>query len=227
MRHKWLIKDNNNSIIVFFNGWGMDETPFNFLKSNKYDVICFYDYCDLNIEKTLIDSINAYESICLAGFSMGVFVAGVLAKNFKKKCFSLAINGTMLPIDDKYGIPPTMYQATLDNLSELTIDKFYRRMFISKEYFEVFLLNRPERAVDNQKNELNKLKEMIFELQIEEKNSFFFDRAIISDYDKIIPSANQLEFWKNRLDFAVIKEGHFPFYIWNSWDEVIDYAIQN
>ena len=48
MEYKWLSQKNNNKLIIFFNGWGMDEFPVKHLASDDYDIIMFYKYHSLH-----------------------------------------------------------------------------------------------------------------------------------------------------------------------------------
>ena len=50
MKYKWLNKHQNNNIIVFFNGWGMDESVVHHLDFSDYDVVMFYDYNNLETD---------------------------------------------------------------------------------------------------------------------------------------------------------------------------------
>ena len=50
MKYKWLNQKNNQKLIVFFNGWGMDEFVVNHLQAEEYDVLMFYDYNSLTID---------------------------------------------------------------------------------------------------------------------------------------------------------------------------------
>ena len=50
MKYKWLVKKNNKSLIIFFNGWGMDESVVRHLESGSYDVLMFYDYNTLELD---------------------------------------------------------------------------------------------------------------------------------------------------------------------------------
>ena len=73
MKYKWLNKKENNELIIFFNGWGMDESVVNHLDYENYDVLMFYDYnsleTDFNFEK-----IKNYKKH-LISWSMGVMTA--------------------------------------------------------------------------------------------------------------------------------------------------------
>ena len=50
MKYKWLNNGQNDEVIVFFNGWGMDEAVVRHLLFDAYDVIMFYDYNNLDTD---------------------------------------------------------------------------------------------------------------------------------------------------------------------------------
>ena len=50
MKYKWLNRGENNKIILFFNGWGMDENVVKHLDCEDYDVLMFYDYNTLETD---------------------------------------------------------------------------------------------------------------------------------------------------------------------------------
>ena len=123
MEYKWLNKKNNKKLIVFFNGWGMDENVVKHLKPEDYDVIMFYDYNNLDMDLSLLEE---YEQKHLVSWSMGVMTATLF--NIKYNT-STAINGTLKPIDDKFGIPVKIYDLTLNNFNQNSSQKFIQNMF--------------------------------------------------------------------------------------------------
>ena len=50
MKYKWLNRENNDKLIVFFNGWGMDECVVKHLYPDDYDVLMFFDYTTLETD---------------------------------------------------------------------------------------------------------------------------------------------------------------------------------
>jgi biotin synthesis protein BioG len=219
MKSFWLVKNNTNKLILFFNGWGMDEQPFSHLSSNEYDVITFYDYSDFSIDEDIISEVNEYDEIVIISFSMGVYVGCIASKQFKEADFAIAINGTLNPIDDLYGIPVKNFDFTLKTLSDKNLKDFYRNMFNADEDFESFWTKRPKRDLQNQKDELLVLKNLISE-NIEYKN--IYDLAIISTNDKIFPPSSQKKYWQNTKTISVpIDEGHYPFYNWEEWEDIL------
>lgn len=43
MNITWLEKKDSDSLIIFFNGWGMDEHSISHLKNDEYDILMFND----------------------------------------------------------------------------------------------------------------------------------------------------------------------------------------
>ena len=87
MEYKWLNRENNEKLIVFFNGWGMDECVVNHLQAENYDVLMFYDYNRLETDFDF-SVLNAYSKKYLIAWSMGVYVSNLFyetLKNFDKK----------------------------------------------------------------------------------------------------------------------------------------------
>lgn len=224
MQYKWLHQKNNKKLILFFNGWGMDEKPFLFLESDSFDVLMLYDYSDLNVD--IRHLLKDYSQYYLIAWSMGVWVSYYFMDNinidFDKR---LAINGSLLPIHEDYGINPQIYDATLDNFSEKNRDRFFRRMFSSKNEFEDFMTNKPARSLTSQKTELIFWKEKLLKKEMklcEIKNPF--ERIWIGKKDKIIPYGSQNRFWVHfSSSLKIIEEnyGHFPFYNFRKWDDFL------
>ncbi len=218
MKAVWLYKDNGQTAILFFNGWGMDEHPFAPLRSSGYDVLICYDYRKTNNTSEVVSMLKGYTSIILIAWSMGVAYAQKAFQSTSEmfsKC--IAINGTLCPIDDNLGIPRQTFFATLDTLSENTVSKFYKRMCRSKINVDEFLSNMPTRPVVEQQEELQIIAENSDCLGVEE--SIYTD-CIISKKDFIIPTENQLNFWQD-IPVHQIDSFHFPFYHWKDWREIV------
>ena len=56
MKYKWLNRRENKKIILFFNGWGMDENVVKHLDSEDYDVLMFFDYKTLDTDFDLLNN---------------------------------------------------------------------------------------------------------------------------------------------------------------------------
>ena len=182
MKYKWLSRKNNQKLIIFFNGWGMDEFVVNHLQAEEYDVLMFYDYNSLTIDFDL-KTLGRYSEKYLVAWSMGVMIATLFNIDYVSKT---AINGTLKPIDDNYGIPKRIYNLTLRGFSPKGAEKFIKNMFDNEKEASLLQIYRD---FDGQKSELDALT------HYQAKEDFKYDRVIISSEDKIIPTKNQTAFW--------------------------------
>ena len=203
MKYKWLNRNGNREIIIFFNGWGMDENVVSHLQCDKYDVITFFDYNNLDTDFEF-EELEKYSKKYLISWSMGVMVASLFNLSVDK---SIAINGTLTPIDDNYGIPEKIYDLTEKGLTEASIKKFVSKMFLTSDMR--FSCNR---SFESRKNELSALK------KYQSNKDFKYDDVYISSYDKIIPTQNQVAFWNKEPN---LKSGHCPFFEFSSWEELV------
>lgn len=216
MKYKWLNQKNNQKLIIFFNGWGMDECVVNHLLPEDYDVLMFYDYNTLDTDFDL-KSIDIYPQKYLIAWSMGVMTATLFDIDYVSKT---AVNGTLKPIDDKYGIPNRIYDLTLKGFSPKGAERFIRNMFpdnltptlSSKGEGESNVLLFPEREFENQKTELEALT------HYDANQKFKYDRIFISSKDKIIPTKSQVAFWGIEPN---IDSGHAPFNHFKKWSELL------
>ena len=140
------------SLTLFFAGWGMDERPFLHYHPADRDLLVCYDYRSLDFDFSLPEG---YEDIRVVGWSMGVWAASqVLDRSCLPITESVAVNGTMTPVDDSRGIPNAIYEGTLKGLNDVTLRKFFRRMCGSAVLLEDFLTRSPGRSTDEVKEEL-------------------------------------------------------------------------
>jgi len=202
MNYKWLQHGCSDKIIIFFNGWGMDDYIVSGLSCDDYDVIVFYDYNNLDIDVDL----HTYKEKHIVAWSMGVMISGMF--DFGDICSATAICGTPKAIDDNYGIPEKIYNLTVKGFSELSAGKFMKRMFINPPKIEKF----SDRTFESIKTELSKM------LEYKSQDKIRFTRAIVADNDKIIPAKNQKNYWKTP---EIIHAGHCPFDLYKSWAELI------
>ncbi len=221
MKSVWLNKQNNKNLIVFFAGWSFDEKPFITLNNTGYDILVVYDYNSLFIPEELKD-FSTYENKTLITWSMGVFVACKLKNLFSDFNRKIAINGTTSPVDDIYGIPIRMFELTLKHAQKGLEGKFYQNLFSTDEEYQLYASYPVQRPIENRVSELEKLYTLI-----ENENNLesvgFYDLAIVSDLDKIIPPKNQIECHnKNSTPVITVPYGHFPYYHFASWKEIIE-----
>ena len=218
MKSKWLHRRKNKKLILFCNGWGMDENPFIPLKSREWNVLMFHDYISLEPDLNLNSLFYDYKEIVLIAWSMGVWAGQQLFSSFRENLkTALAINGTLCPVDNQYGIPVDVVLATLNNFDELKRRKFYHRMCRKQNNYRLFLENQPTRSVGSQKRELSHL---LTTVDCDKQNEPIYNSVLVGDHDYIVPTASQLKFWPKQI-VKQINAYHFLFYAYKCWDEII------
>lgn len=216
MQYHWLNqKDGNKKLLLFFCGWSFDYKSFERLACNDYDVLMLYDYNDLSIPIEIL----GYEEYFLITWSMGVFVAYLLKEKLPEFKEKIAINGTPFPVDNEKGIPIKTFDLTLKYVDTGLQGKFQRNLFKTEEEFQKYLQNPVAREIPNQASELVSLKKLIDKTDVDYKK--YYNRAIISNTDKIIPTRNQHNCWDNVCPVVVLNSGHFPFYDFESWNDIL------
>ena len=191
MKHSYIIQSRHPRLLVFFAGWASDPTPFlNYRPAGRDYVVC-YDYRTL--ESDFIPQ-GTYREADIVAWSMGVWAASHVAPMLGVPIGkSIAINGTPYPIDAGRGIPPAIWQGTLDNLSPLSLHKFTRRMCADTEAFHRFLRVTPRRPVDELAEEMRAITRMQDTLPAP---TFTWQQAVVGNHDRIIPPANQTRAWQ-------------------------------
>ena len=216
MQYHWLNKQENDNLIIFFCGWSFDSTPFEYLDCGKNDVLVLYDYADLELPFLLTEL--DYKDVKLVAWSMGVWVAYKLRSQLPQTSWRVAINGTPFPVDDKLGIPQKMFDLTLKYAESGLRAKFYQNVFSNDELLARYLQSPVKRSIESRVLELVKLDAMIRETEFSYDGEFY-DCAIVGAHDKIIPPQNQKNCWQEK---AIVRAcGHFPFYDFKSWDEIL------
>ena len=217
MRLFWQYKENREKLLVFCNGWGMDHQPLLPLAAHDYDVLLLSDFQKTGELEELFALIAGYPCRVLVGWSMGVWNGQNLFAG-QSRLFSraIAINGTLCPVDDRWGIPVDLFTATLDNWTEATRLKFYRRLAGGSDVYRQVAVHCPERSVEDQRQEL------VFylrECDCRGRADAIYTTAVVASHDRFVPTANQLAFWGDGA--GRVDGGHFPFYRWPSWDAML------
>lgn len=193
------------NIIIFFNGWGMDEKIFEKLENKT-------NYKILNISFPYkIDKVklNKYKRKIFVGWSFGVYYMCEFLNKNKDISYQevIAINGTP-EIIGKNGIPEKVYNLTLKHMNEENLEKFYINMdykFMTKS---------------------KKIDELIYELQYLKDNyspqENKVSKAIISINDKIIKSKNQNKYYESKdVEIKKVDGGHYIFSQLKSWEDIL------
>lgn len=217
---KIYLRDNNSdNLILFFCGWGMDENPFSILKSD-YDILFVYDYVTPDFPEF---DFSKYKSVKLLSFSYGVY-AGAIADlpNNLKIDTRVAINGTLIPVDDKLGVPVRQFELT-EKMDSDSVVKFRQRLFGGEQahnHFEIFEKHLPKRTAKSCTDELLGMKKYTPQIPAKQRT---FDKIYIGLFDRCVPTRNQMNFWKkdNNSNIIELNTGHFPFYNYEKLEELL------
>ncbi len=204
---------------------------------------------------------NQYKEINIIAYGSGVWAASLIFSYYlkhlatisrfrvlrlmKKFNRSVAINGTLCPVSNIWGIKQRLFNGTLAALKEEVVEKkltygssvcmqkFNMQMFdTEKDAYERYLKVLPQRGLEDIYNELLSFKKnFVF------SNAISWNKVLIGSRDNIIPPKNQERFWTeyamsidkenkmsfNAKDFSIelIDAPHFPFFKWSSWDEIL------
>lgn len=216
MEKHWIKRENNSRLILFFNGWGMDTTAVEHLDASGYDLLMLNNYMEMN---PIDENFDSYREVYVVAWSLGVWAASqVLFKSKIRIKQSIAINGTIKPVDDSEGIPPAIFKGTLYGWAEKTRERFLMRMAGgAKEY----LKNQSKlgrRSIESQKSELDSIFNQV---QRKGESSFAFDKAMVGNQDAIFLPDNQRKSWQGKAQLKNLDIPHFPFVHFNSWEQII------
>ena len=214
MNVNWLYRTGNGKkLLLFFNGWSMDDTLFDGWENPGFDVVTVCDYTRLEP----LPKLGNHEEMHLAAWSLGVRVAAELLENAPYRFVTAtAFNGTLCPVDAEFGIDPVIFAGTVANWeNERARERFYRRLAGGADF------RPPQRTPESQQAELVSLQKHIDSSPVPPNP---FRRAWIGGRDRIIPAAAQRGFWATE-SVAVTEEPdapHFPFGTIHSFEELID-----
>ncbi len=210
-----LRREGRAAVMVIFAGWAMDERPFRHLKTDTYDVIVYYDYRNITDVPNNAE-VAGYACRKLLAWSFGCAAANAVALQtgwtFKR---AVALNGTIIPESDDFGVSARLLNATARNLACGGWDKFVARMCPDEESRRVFDAGMPSRNLEELQQELVALRNLA------SPSLCVFDLALVGEKDRIIFSASQKRCWERyHVPVLTLACGHFPFHLWTRWEEI-------
>ncbi|MCD8194621.1 MAG: DUF452 family protein [Tannerellaceae bacterium] len=217
MKTTFLHTGNNTTLLLFFTGWASVPEQFRYLEPEKgTDVLVCHDYS--STEWTI--NTAQYKEIRLVAWSLGVWAASVVVEQHRglrnKITEAIAINGTPLPVNNAYGIPEAIFRGTFEQLSEPNLQRFVRRMCGHKEGLQHYHSTSRDWPVPALQAELA----AIYHRQNVPVAENLFTKAIVSSDDRIFPTGNLLNYWQNRIPVIRLQAPHYPFYLWNKWNDL-------
>ena len=208
MQTEYIINSPGNSrLVIFFTGWSTARSIASLLELPQgYDLLINWDYRNL----TPIKLGKRYEEVLVFAWSFGVPVAQRLYPELEKELNITglyAINGSTHPIDNIYGIPEDIFNATITNLNESNLQKFRIRMAGGvRKYKALSEVLTTEMTIGQLKDELEQIR--TFHLEEAEKPEW--DCAFVSTNDKIFPIGNLEKSWRDTPIIRLDDEEHLP-----------------
>jgi biotin synthesis protein BioG len=224
VKAEWIVRDGRQDLLLFFNGWGMDRRTAEWMASaaqapSRHDLVVAYDYRDIALPEWLRAEMEKYRSVQLVAWSLGVWAA--LHAGLEGIGRAVAINGTPFPVDPTRGIPPVIFQGTLDNWSDATRNRFERRMFAGSEHDVRLDAVRSLRSSAEQKEELRSIAVAVGGEDAGQASSWSFSKAVIGGRDLVFPPENQHVAWRGTDTVLIGEMPHFPFFHHAGWEEIL------
>lgn len=232
------ISNRSKKVILFFADWGMDHNQHKHLQGGNYDIIIISNYQTLSCpapdcsipDYSIYHIIKNYRQINVIAQGAGVWAACALFDNMyhtlstssssncgkyrlirllKKMGKAIAIDGTLCPVSNIWGIPQQRFNS---------------------------MIGLPAKTPQELKTlrELEAFRENYFF-----SNAIVWSKAIISRNNPLFPAANQQRFWSeynlctdrnNKLIFSTaefsidyIEKSHFPFDEYEKWESILDF----
>ena len=194
--------EENSRLILIFTGWSAEPDMHADVSLDTWDVAVVYDYSDLTLPETLLDG---YYTVYLFAWSLGVFAAE-RTLDPKRITAAYAINGTPLPVSDKFGIPIGIFMGTADNLTPRNLNKFRRRMMPAKETCDrVFPNDENAEQTESLRKGLYTVASTASEAVPAKSWRLPWTRAYIGANDKIFPPENMKRCWSLDPDVQTVQ----------------------
>lgn len=213
-----LINHGRTKLLIFFCGFYTDASCFAEFDNCAFDILFAWDYSELDY--SVFDEIDftPYTEVNLVAYSYGVWAGAGVARDYLPYIEkSVAVAGTLLPVHDEFGVPEKIFTLMLNSLSQDTLENFERKMFQGTPATSI----RAEQELQNLEDELlNVLKNR--DLHGLNAGISSYDHVIITKNDKIFPCRSQRAFWQNHRNKTELECGHFPFYEFKNFEEMLD-----
>ena len=200
--------------ILFFTGWGMDPAASRHLSQGEYDLRIFWGYADLPA------SLPPEAGECvLVAWSLGVWAAGQLDWSAWHLRSGLALNGTLEPQSEAWGIPPNIFRGTVENWGlPRARERFLARMTGSVQAAKAF--PGGERTPEDQQAELAAISRGCQENPALRPSPF--TQAVVGTEDRIFPPEAQKNAWqKAGVPVKELPLAHDCLRSFSSWEEVL------
>ncbi|MDE6272427.1 MAG: DUF452 family protein [Muribaculaceae bacterium] len=201
----------NRRLILIFAGWSTTPSFYRDLQSEGWDIAVVWDYTDLDFDPSII---NNYSSIFIIAWSLGVAAAAHAAAStlpVGRISAAFAVNGTLFPSSDHYGIPEDIYEATRATLNARNLLKFTKRMGYIPPAPESMPPIAPEDIYipdfDSLALELENIRSYAL------RGKLPWKRVYISTEDRIFPAESMHNYWISDSSKPQIVDLKAPHYV--------------
>ena len=214
------ISHNKSSLIVFFCGFYTDANCFIEFDNGKNDLLFVYDYSDMENNPLEYFDFLDYTKVSVIAYSYGVWALNyVYNQNLLPKIeSSCALCGTFCPIDNEYGVNEKIYDLMARSLNSDTIEKFEQKMALGAT--SPLKIKSANRKIENLSDELLNIK--VVSKRTWFKKNFEFDKVVLAKKDRIFPYSSQANFWAAHKHKVELECGHFPFFEFRDFDEILE-----
>lgn len=197
-------------LILIFAGWSTTHTFYRDLHAEGWDIAIVWDYSSLDFDPSIVDN---YSTIYLIAWSMGVAAAAHAAATTlpaDRVSAAFAVNGTLYPSSDKYGIPEAVYEATQATINARNLMKFTKRMGYVAPSSSLPPLPTEDLYIPD-------FESLSFELRNVRDNALKgnlpWKRAYVSVNDRIFNPEAMLRAWNDNPEQPVIVRIDAPHYV--------------
>ncbi|MFI3322141.1 MAG: DUF452 family protein [Rikenellaceae bacterium] len=201
---EWVKREENNTkLVIFFSGWSCEIAQFkDILCFDGSDTLFISDYREITDFR--YSEYSKYSDVKVVAWSFGVFIASLI--KMPPNWLKIAINGTLLPVNNLYGIPEKGFELTLKSIIKGGITKFNTRISRGVEHYF-------KSTTKDNKSLFDELENLYIESKRKESINKKWDVAVICTTDLIFPAENQRNFWQENGVKKIIEFNlpHYPF----------------
>jgi hypothetical protein len=211
-------------VILFFTDWGMDHHQYGHLQGGDYDVIIISNYSDYSIYNT----IKTYRQINIIAQGAGVWAASAAFDNIyhtlstsgsstygsstsgkyrlirllKKMGKAIAIDGTLCPVSNIWGIPQEIFNIMAEGPGEMSRElRAFRENYL---FSNAILWNK---AIICKNNPI---------IPAENQTRFWNEYNLGTDRNHRLTRSS------GEFSITYMEKSHFPFEEYEKWDSILN-----
>lgn len=201
--------ENCRRLILIFAGWSTTPALYRDVMRRGWDVAVVHDYDSFSFSDEELTLLESFDTIWLYAWSLGVAAAEAMFSNHPELriAAAYAVNGSTNPVDDSEGIPVTIFEGTMQNLSQSNLLKFRKRMAGDSATFKAYFNTEFD---DARIEQLKAQLQLFMNYQPSGTTSIPWRRSYIGDADRIFPPENLARNWqRHNVETVTTAQAHF------------------